>query len=62
VFNLYPGQGLGYTPSKLIAFGLGSADIIAAAFITAIRMFKRTKVNINKVVITPVSEKVKLWL
>lgn len=44
MFNLQPGQGLGFTASRLIAFGLGSVKGIAAALLAVARkIFKREK-------------------
>ena len=62
MFNLQPGQGLGFTASRLIAFGLDGVGVIKYPFLVAVRSFNRARVNINKKVIIPVSEKVKQWL
>jgi len=44
-FNLSPGQGLGFTPSKLLAWGLGTGFVTIVELVESAYGFLRTLIQ-----------------
>lgn len=47
MFNIYPGQGVGFSPSKQIAFGLGAWGV--TTIITGLKEILRITSFINRI-------------